>query len=83
MNIADQMAHAIHAELGLKGATQRSVAALYAVAIGAGNARGAEFWMPINEAVATRFGAKGRDKVKAMGWEIHDAAAKRLAVSVQ
>lgn len=78
MTLADQMAHAIHAELGLKGATQRSVAALYAVAVGAARPDVA-YWMPINEAIAARFGAKGRDRVKTMAWEIHNAAAQRLA----
>lgn len=83
MNLADQIARAIQAELSLAGATRRSVAALYAVAIGASGDRGPEFWMPVNKAIAARFGDKGLDGVKKAAWQIHEATAKHLASSVQ
>ncbi len=78
MLLSDQIAHAIHAELGLKGCARRSVAALYAVAIGAASHRGSEYWVPLNNAISARFGTAGLTSVKAAAWEIYEAAAQRL-----
>lgn len=78
MDFKTQMSVAIQAESRRKGATAATCAGLYAVAIGAASADGSEYWQPINAALETSFGAKGRDRVKVTAWAIHDAAAAAL-----
>lgn len=82
LEFSDQIAIAIKAEASRKGATQSTCAGLYAIAIGLASSRSTDYWRPINEVLADRFGLAGRDRVKTTAWAIHDNAAAALKTTI-
>lgn len=82
MELSKQIAIGVTAEAKRKGATVATCAGLYAVAIGIAAGHGADYWRPLNETLEAAFGARGRDRVKATAWKIHDNAAAALKATL-
>lgn len=82
MDLKTQISVVLLAEIQRNGSTTGTCAGLYAVAIGAAAGEGAVYWRPINDALAVKFGPKGRDRTKAAAWAIHDHGAAALKVAL-